>query len=257
MPDTEQLGLQLYTLREHTANDLLGTLGRVAAMGYRTVEFAGYAGLAPAQIRAALDEYGLRALAAHIPLSDFERRPDSLLADAQTLGCDYVVIPFVPEVERSDAARVKRLAESLNRYGVRCQSTGLRLAYHNHDFEFAPLAGGNMFDWLVRDTDPALVAFELDVYWAQYAGTDALAAIEGLTGRVPLLHVKDMAADASRADVPVGAGCMPWPAIFAAAAKAGTEWYIVEQDYPNDALLDVERSLQYLRQMQGSSSYPS
>ena len=102
---------------------------------------------------------------------------------------------------------------------------------------------------ILAATDPALVALELDVYWAQHAGADPVDLIQRHRSRVPLLHVKDMAGDADRADVPAGEGTLPWPRILEAAATAGTLWYIVEQDHPRDALDDVRRSLRNLEQL--------
>ncbi len=253
----DQIALQLYTVREHTARDFIGTLERLAGFGYRAVELAGYGGLAPRDLRAALDRLGLRAVAAHVRYDDFDTRLEGVVDELHALGCESAVVPSAPPERRGGADEARRLAETFNRWGGRCRAAGLRFGYHNHGFEFAPLDdrgtdGTTMFDLLVAETDPALVDLELDVYWAQHAGVDPVALIGRLAGRVPLLHVKDMAADAEHSDAPVGEGVLPWADILAAGDAAGARWYIVEQDHPRSPLEDVERSLRNLERMAGA-----
>jgi sugar phosphate isomerase/epimerase len=246
---TNQIALQLYTVRDHTAKDMLNTLRHIAQMGYRAVEFAGYGDATPRDIRAALDEHGLRAISAHVSFEALQTQSARVFADLHTLGCAHVVVPSVGAEHRGTVAQVRQLAQLLNQLGAQCRQAGLQLGYHNHAFEFAALDGGTMWDVLTTTTDPALVTLELDVYWAQYAGVDPVALIRQGRGRMPLLHIKDMAADAARADVPIGEGTFSWPDIFRAGAAAGTQWYVVEQDNPRDSLPDVERSLRYLQQL--------
>src|SRR5205823_616372 len=136
-----------------------------------------------------------------------------------------------------------------NRNGEICREVGLRFAYHNHAFEFAPLGGTTMFDLLLEETDPELVAFELDVYWLRYAGIDEAELLRRLVGRVPLVHLKDMAAGEQREPAPVGEGIFQWREVLEACAAAGVEWYIVEQDNPSDPLAEVERSLRNLEKL--------
>lgn len=247
----DQIALQLYTVREFTAQDMLDTLRVLAQQGYRAFEFAGLGGVPAKTIRATLDEHQLRAIGAHVSLSLLATQPERALAELQTLGCDYAVVPSVPPEQRDSSDQIRVLAAQLNRLGELCQSHGLRLAYHNHAFEFAPLdeSGTTMFELLTAETDSALVSLELDVYWAEHAGRDSVALLEQHRGRVPLLHVKDMLADETRADAPVGEGTLRWPEILAAADASGTQWYIVEQDHPRDALNDVQRSLYNLARL--------
>lgn len=247
----DQIALQLYTVREFTAQDMLDTLRVLAQQGYRAFEFAGLGGVPAETIRATLDEQRLRAIGAHVSLSLLATQPEQALAELQTLGCNYAVVPSIPPEQRRSSDQVRALATQLNRLGELCQSYGLRLAYHNHAFEFEPLdgTGATMFELLTAETDPALVSLELDVYWVEHAGRDPVALLGQQRGRVPLLHVKDMQADETRADAPVGEGTLRWPEILAAAETAGTQWYIVEQDHPRDALNDVQRSLRNLTRL--------
>lgn len=245
----DRIALQLYTVREHTSRDMLGTLARIAEQGYRTVEFAGFGGVPVAGLRAALDDLNIRAIAAHTALDDVEAHTGRVLADLQALGCSYAVVPFLAEERRQSVEQIRELAAILNRTARLYREAGMGLAYHNHAFEFAPVGGTSVFDLLLEATDPELVGFELDVYWVRYAGADPVAMLRQLAGRVPLVHIKDMAAGEERADTPVGEGTFEWREVLEACAAAGAEWYIVEQDNPSDPLADVERSLHKLRKL--------
>ena len=246
-----QVGVQLYTVRDAAASDFAGTLRAVAAAGYRVVEPAGLHGMSAAEVRALLDELGVRAVAAHIAVDRFEQDPDAAIAELRTLGCEYAVIPFLGQERRGNAAALRKLAASFGDWARRCRAEGIGFAYHNHDFEFAALPGeaGTTFDLFVEATDPALVGFELDIYWAQVAGVDPVALLGRLNGRVPLVHLKDRAVGETPTDAPVGEGTIDWAPVLGAAEAAGTEWYIVEQDHPSDALADVATSLRNLQGM--------
>jgi sugar phosphate isomerase/epimerase len=247
--NADNIGLQLYTVRDLTAQDMLGTLERLAAIGYRAVEFAGYGNASVRDIRATLDQHGMTAVGAHVALDNFESRFDQTIDDLQTLGCRYAIVPWVAEDRRGSLSNAQRLADQLNRLGEQVRAAGLQFAYHNHAFEFDPIDGSSLWDVLLRESDPELVALELDVFWAEYAGFDPVEMIGRLTGRVPLLHAKDISRDDPKADAPIGDGTLPWPRMLEAAEAAGVEWLIVEQDRPRDALRDVERSLANLQAM--------
>jgi sugar phosphate isomerase/epimerase len=246
----DQIALQLYTVRDHTARDMLGTLRQVAAMGYRAVEFAGYGGVPVADIRSTLDELGVKAMSAHLPIGRLLDEPQPALDELQTLGCEYAIVPYVGEERRATLAQAQQLAADLNTIGERCHAAGLSFGYHNHAFEFAPLNGTTLWDVLVRETDPALVKLEVDLAWVDVGGRDPAALLQQLADRVPLVHVKDHQGGAEFVDMPVGEGVLQWQPILAAAQAADVRYYIVEQDNPRDPLNDVRRSFENLRQMQ-------
>jgi sugar phosphate isomerase/epimerase len=166
-----------------------------------------------------------------------------------TLGCAHAILPMAPPEQRRDESAVATLARNLNRWGELCRKEGVIFSYHNHDFEFAPLGGTTMWDILVRETDPGLVYFELDLYWVRYGGADPEPLLSDLGDRIPLVHLKDMASDQQRSDLPVGEGTMPWNGLLRAADAAGVQWYVAEQDNPRDALEDVRISLQSMREL--------
>lgn len=245
----ERIALQLYTVRERTAQDMLGTLRQLAEMGYGAVEFAGYGGVGTRELRAALEEHGLQAASSHVSFGAWTLDPEHVFSDLRTLGCSHAVVPMMPPEHRGDEETVVRFAEALNRLGQACEAEGFGFSYHNHDFEFAPLGGTTMWEVLVRETDPELVYFELDLYWVRYGGADPEPLLRDLGDRIPLIHLKDMASDEQRSDLPVGEGTMPWNGLLEAADASGVEWYIAEQDNPGDALEDVRISLQYMREL--------
>ncbi len=241
------LGLQLYTVRSLTAADMLGTLRRVAELGFGAVEFAGFGDTPVRVLRDTLDELNLRALGAHVQYNAFLNGLPAVYDDLHTLGCEYAIVPSIPQDMRTDPHRAAELPARLEEWGLTCQQSGLRFAYHNHAYEFAALdsSGTTLFDSLLG-TDAALVDLELDVFWAEYAGQDSLALIREHGDRIALLHVKDIAADQDPQDVPVGRGTLDWAAILAAGQAADVRWFVVEQDNPRDPLDDITQSLRYL-----------
>lgn len=241
----EQVAVQLYTLRDLTANDMTGTLRQVAEIGYRAVELAGYGNSSAHEIRALLDTLGVRVAATHISIDQLEQQPDAALDDLGVLGCEYAVVPWISEEYRTSIDQARALAERLNQTGRRLHEHGRRLAYHNHQFEFAPLDGTTMWETLVAETDPALVDFELDVYWVVEGGFDPVELLQRHGGRVRLLHVKDRSLAPGGTFAPVGDGSLAWPQILEAAPQAS--WYIVEQDVSDDPLRDIRRSFQHLQ----------
>jgi sugar phosphate isomerase/epimerase len=242
----DKVALQLYTVRDDTARDFANTVRQVAAIGYAGVEFAGYGSLTPSEVRALLDETGLQPASTHVNLDLIENDLVRALDAAATIGCPYVVLSGLPQNRRTPQD-LRDLTPLLNEVGRQCQTRGIRFGYHNHDWEFAGTSGSYLLDILLDGTDPELVALELDVYWAAYAGVDPIAYIRQRAGRVPLLHAKDLAQDRSFTEV--GDGTLDMPAIFGAARQdGGAAWYIVENDQPrNGGLASARRSLENIR----------
>jgi sugar phosphate isomerase/epimerase len=241
-------GLQLYTVRQEMERDLEATLARVAEIGYREVEFAGYFGRSPADVRAAVAAAGLRAPAAHIPLESFETALDATLDAALEAGHQLVIIPFVGN-DRRTAEGYQRLADAFDEFGARASARGLRFGYHNHDFEFAPLGDTNGMEILLAGTDVANVGFELDLFWVRKGGGDALDLFGRFPGRFPAVHVKDMDGSPEGRMVNVGEGVIDFAAIFARAEQGGIQHYFVEHDQPEDPLESIRRSYQGLTQL--------
>ena len=244
------IALQLYTVREDAAHDFVGTLEQVAAIGYTAVELAGYGPLSPHEFRAKLDALGMTVAGSHIALARMEAELPTVIQECLILGCPTLVCPFLPPERRTEAA-YRDVATTLNRIGAATRAEDLSLCYHNHAFEFeTTIDGRTAFDWLAANTDPALVQLELDAFWVQKAGHDPAALLHSYAGRVPLVHLKDMTADAEQTFAPVGTGSVDFAPIFAAAEQGGVQWYIVEQDRAEGSAIEAARtSWQNLRAM--------
>jgi sugar phosphate isomerase/epimerase len=242
----ERVGLQLYTLRSEMRKNVEATLERVAAIGYKEVEFAGYFGRDPATLRSTLDALGLIAPACHLGLPDVEAGFDATAAAAKSIGHHGLIVASVPGKEFASVASIKALAARFNEIGKRARDVGLRFGYHNHNVEFRAVEGAVPYDILVSETDAALVDFEMDIYWITQAGQDPLAYFAKYPGRFKLVHVKDSAGPPSYEMRDVGAGVINWKAIFAKREQAGIVHYIVEHDQPADPYASVTASYNYL-----------
>jgi len=224
------------------------TLERVARIGYDEVEFAGYFGRSPQEIRRTLDDTGLTAPSTHLQLDALESDWEATVDLAATVGHQYLVVASAPQDARSTLDDYHRLASRFNRAGERAKAAGLTFGYHNHAFEFAPLDGRLPYDILLEETDPAHVTFEMDLYWITEGGGDPLAYFDKHPGRFQLVHVKDRAEDGSMR--PVGAGTMDFAAIFARSDQAGIRHYFVEHDNADDPFASITASVRYLRRLE-------
>lgn len=246
-PDSiERIGLQLYTVRSLMTADMPGTLAAVAAAGYREVEFAGYFGRTPHEVRGLLNAHGLTAPSTHLDLDAVRQQFGATAESAQAIGIRYLTVPSLDMKTLKTADDWKRMADVFNDVGRRATAAGLRFAFHNHAIEFTPVDGAVPMDLLIRGTDPALVTFELDLFWTLKAGQDPRAYLERHPGRFAMVHVKDATAAPARQMTDVGAGVMDWARIFAARTTAGIRHYFVEHDNPADPMRSIRRSADYL-----------
>jgi sugar phosphate isomerase/epimerase len=240
----KSLGIQLYTLREQMSESVPNTFSQLAQIGYEEVEFAGYFDYAAEKLRRLLDEHGLTAPATHVPLELMQSELEKTLEFTGALGHRYLVVPWLPEKQRQSIDQYRRTAETFNRLGEQCKAAGLQFAYHNHAFEFDVIDGQVPYDILLDETDPELVAMELDIYWVSKAGHSPLQYINDWAGRFPLWHIKDMSSDGTMVDV--GDGEIDFPALLEYRDKAGLRHGFVEHDHPEEAFQSAERSFEYL-----------
>ena len=235
-------GLALYTLRDSMALNPKSTLKAVAEAGYAYVESADYAegkfyGMTPAEFKSTLDSLGLTAVSAHMGMVTLENA-DQLIADVKAAGITYFVIPVPPMgMFTVDPATntlgmngtSDELVSIMNTIGEKCHKAGLKLLYHNHDFEFIPLADGTVIEEiLLEQCNPEWVNFQMDLFWVTKANASALAYFEKYPGRFKAWHVKDM--DKEGKFAPVGTGTIDFKSILAQKEKSGMEFYMVEQD---------------------------
>jgi sugar phosphate isomerase/epimerase len=243
-----RVALQLWTIRDDVARDLEGALRRIGAIGYDGVELIELAH-GPAQVREWLDEAGLVAAGRHASLEAVENGIDSLAAELHTLGTDRVAIAWIdPESLREPDPLVERIGAAASR----ARDAGLRLGFHNHWSEVAPLDDGRTFLDRLRELPADLLWLELDLGWVWQAGGDPLAELAATRGRCPIVHVKDYASREGRDDVPVGDGVVGYERVLPVAVDAGAEWLVVEEDEVGpDPFGAVQRSLEGVRTMVG------
>jgi sugar phosphate isomerase/epimerase len=245
----EKIGIQLYTVRDQMKADFEGTLARIAQIGYKEVEFAGYFDRAPADVRAILERNGLTAPATHM-MSDNPDGWKKAVDLAKAVGHDYLVAPWIPQEKRMTLDGWKRVAEEFNRVGQVAKDAGIQFAYHNHDFEFPKMEGQVPYDVLLQSTDPKLVQLEIDLYWITKGGQDPLAYFARWPGRVPLVHVKDSMGGPEHKMVDVGQGKIEWRRIFAKREQAGIKHFFVEHDQPPQPFDDIATSYTYLKNLE-------
>ncbi len=242
----ERIGLQLYTVRDRLATAFDSTLARIAAIGYREVEFVGYFGRAPGRVRESLAQTGLSAPSAHVTLAALTRDLPRTLDAAHAIGHRYLVLPWLDEAQRRSLDDYRRIADALNTAAEVARGAAIRIAYHNHDFEFVPVDAVKPYDVLLQHTD-ADIAFELDLYWIGKAGADAALYMQRWPGRFPLVHVKDSAGPPRHEMTDVGTGTIDWRRLFALHGTAGIRHYFVEHDSPANPFASIEASYRYLR----------
>jgi len=245
----EKVGIQLYTVRDQMKADFEGTLARVAEIGYKEVEFAGYFGHSPADVKAIVARHGLATPSTHIAFENDDQWKTALDA-SKTIGHEFIVMPWIPAERRKTLDDWKNFAQVFNRAGQMARDAGIQFAYHNHDFEFPKLDGQIPYDVLLQNTDPKLVQLEIDLYWITKAGQDPLTYFSRWPGRVPLVHVKDSAGPPDHKMVDVGQGKIDWKRIFAKKDQAGIKHAFVEHDQPPQPFEDIAVSYRNLSQLE-------
>ena len=251
--NANMIGIQMYTVRDQLQADFEGTVEKIAKIGYRNLEFAGYYNRTPEQVRALLDRLQIVSRSSHIGAQLMRQDAAAQIKAAKTIGQQYITLPSY-NFTRGSLESWKSAAKQFNTWGAMCRDAGLRLAYHNHNFEFAPLEGTTGYDVLVKETDPKLVDFELDLYWARFADQDPLALFAKYPGRFAMWHVKDMTVTGTQKGMtPVGKGTIDFKSIFAHARQSGMKYFFVEHDtaaqYPGGSLASAQASYEYLRQL--------
>lgn len=237
----KEIGLQLYTLREELPKDVKSTLEKVAKAGYTNVETYGFStkdqfwGLTPKELKQILDENGLKAVSGHYNLGSFlyDGNTAELIASieaAKILKSEFLTIPWVDEPFRRNIEDYKKIAARLNEAAKMCKAAGLKLAYHNHDFEFQNHNGVTGFEILLKETDKDLVFFELDLYWVVHSGNDPLQLFRENHGRFKMWHVKDKDKKNNDLNTEVGSGTIDFKPFFAAAKQSGMVHFFVEQE---------------------------
>ena len=256
-----KVGLQVYSIRDAAAQDFAAAMKKVKEFGYDGVELAGTYGIEAAEMKRILDEVGLQAISAHVPLNEMTDKPEETFNYYKTIGCSYVAIPWMGDEGRPGSAGFKPTLDVIAKVGAEAKKYGLTLLYHNHDFEFVKVDGKIGLDVMYETIPADLLQTELDTCWVNIGGENPPAYVLKYKGRAPVVHLKDFykSPDATSDSMYeligvaekvnatnafefrcVGHGMQNMPPIVAAAEAAGAEWVIVEQDRPSQGLTPME-----------------
>lgn len=268
------VGIQVYGLRdllENTPEQFPVVMKQVKELGYDGVELAGLYGLDPTFIRDTLAEIGLTPLSAHVPLADMTADIEKVIADYQLIGVDYLVVPYLPEEYRHLTPGYPVVIEEMKKIGAAVKAAGMKLLYHNHNFEFVRLENGTFgFDDIYRQVPADLLMAEPDTCWIKVAGQDPVEYIHKYGSRCEVIHLKDFVKEGNPQNLykligietekkeedtgffefrPVGFGQMLWEPILNASLEAGAKWVVVEQDehYDLPPMECARRSREYLK----------
>ena len=263
-PQGPKTAVILYTVRNEMAQDFKGTLEKVKEIGYEGVEFAGLFGNDPAQVKAWCDEIGLVPVSAHVALSEMRADFDKVIADYSTLGCKFIVVPYLENADRPGTENFETTLADIKTFAEKAKEAGLQLLYHNHDFEFVEMPDGTFgLDYMYNTIPEDLLGAELDLCWVKYAGQDPCEYVTKYASRESVVHLKDFyATDKVEGDPyaligqegdkieespetafefrPVGMGLQDVPAILKAVKATDIQWIIVEQDEPSMGLSPIE-----------------
>lgn len=266
------IGVQVYSVRDDAERDFKGTMKALKEMGYDGVELAGLYGMEPRKVREILDEVGIPAISAHVPIVELKADPEGVLRTyREVIGCQYVAFPYLPAEMRYGTPAFADTMATLKQICEAAKKAGVTMLYHNHDFEFTRMEDGRYFFDYLYETIPAdLLQTEIDTCWVNVAGEDPAACIRKYAGRCPLVHLKDfykegrpenmyqligVKDDAAQRGVfefrPCGMGLQDMPALVKASEESGAKWLIVEQDSSNGRtpLEAVRLSVEYLKNM--------
>lgn len=265
------IALQLYSVRDDMAADFEGTLKKVKDLGYDGVEFAGLFGKSAAEIKKMCDEIGVVPISAHVPFVDLINDPD-LMKTYSEIGCQYVVIPYLTEEYRPGAEKFREVIDGAKMLGLKAKELGMKLCYHNHDFEFVKINGEYALDILYKEVPADLLSPQLDICWVNIGGENPSEYIRKYNGRIEIVHLKDFVgslsenmyaligidddkkkeASGSFEFRPVGYGLQNFPEILNASKDVGAKWVVVEQDAPSmgkTPLECAEMSINYLKKL--------
>ena len=226
---TIPIAVQLYSVRKDCEKDFVATIKKVAEIGYQGVEFAGFYDYSAADIKTILDDHGLKCAGSHTQLTALT--PETIDATVEfnaAIGNKYLIVPWLPEEERQTVDAWKKLGDKFNALAEKVKPNGMKVGYHNHDFEFTALEGQLPWDVFAQNTNDDVI-LQLDTGNCHLGGANALATLTRYPGRAGTIHLKEHSE--SNPNAILGEGDIPWKDVFAFCENEGaTEWYIIEEE---------------------------
>ena len=254
---TAPFGEQTYTFRRSFAVDPVKTLDTIKMMGFTEIEGGG-GRMHPTEFKKLCDERGLSIPSTGASYELLVRAPDSVVWRAKLLGAKYVMCSWIPHTNGSfNLENAKKAVEDFNKTGKILKENGLTFCYHAHGYEFQPHENGTLLDYIINNTNPDYVSFEMDIFWIHFGGGDPVALMKKHGSRWKLMHVKDMKKGTPKDltgltspenDVPLGTGELNLPAILKEAKRIGIKHYFIEDESSN-VIIQVPQSIQYLKSL--------
>ena len=254
------LGVQLWSFRREAEKDPRAMMQMVKRMGFTHVETAGLYGMTAPQFADAIRKAGLQVTSMHVSYEELRDSMPQVIANAKALGAKYVGLAWYPHDDKKGftEADARKAVADFNSFGRQMRDSGLTFFYHTHGYEPVKTANGTLLDLMIRETDPQLVKFEMDVLWTYLPGNDPAALIRKYPGRFRLMHVKDMKPGVARGSLAggipdsskavIGQGQVNWSEVMAAAQKDGFEYYYLE-DETTDPVANAPKSFAYLERL--------
>jgi sugar phosphate isomerase/epimerase len=248
-------GVVSYTFRNEFTKDVPKTLDNIKAMGIVNIEFSNLFGKTSAELRALLDARGMICTSYGVSYEALQNKMETVIQDAKTLGAEFVRVAWIPHTAPMDLALAQKTVADFNSFGQKLQAGGLTFCYHNHGFEFLPYGEGTYFDYIVQNTKPDFVSFEMDILWVFHPGADPAALLKKYPNRFRLMHVKDLKKGVKgdfsggtppENDVTLGTGQLNLPQIMKAARKTKIKYYYIEDESPKSGE-QVPLSLAFLK----------
>jgi sugar phosphate isomerase/epimerase len=258
----DRTGVVSYTYRNSFKDDVPGTLDKIKALGLTNIEFSNLFGKTAKELRDLLDERGMICTSFGVGYADLENKLDEVASNAKTLGAKYVRVAWVPHDAPFTLQDAQKTVADFNRVGKALKEKGLTFCYHNHGYEFQPYQNGTLFDYIVQNTNPEHVSFEMDILWVAHPGHDPVRLLQKYPDRFKLMHLKDLKkgvkGDLSgktpvENDVALGTGSIDLPAILKAAQKTSIEYFYIEDESPT-VDVQVPQSIRYLRKVASGKS---
>ncbi|AQG80622.1 sugar phosphate isomerase/epimerase family protein [Spirosoma montaniterrae] len=255
---TFPLGVQAYTYRNSFPKDVIATLDTIKALGITEMEGGAPKGMSPDEFRKLCNERGIRIPSTGDGYESITKDPTKAIANAKALGASYVMVAWIPHQRGNfTLANAQKAVDDFNRVGKILKENGLTFCYHNHGYEFQKHENGTLFDYMVQNTNPDYVSFEMDILWTQHGGADPVALLKKYGNRFKLMHLKDLkkgvkgdltGGTPAENDVPLGQGQVNIPEILRLAKQLGIQHYFIE-DESNKEYEQMPVSIAYLKSL--------
>lgn len=257
---TAPLGVQAYTFRHSFPKDVAATLDTIKMMGFKELEGGGPRDMSPEEFKKMCEERGIRIPATGAGYEQLVKDPQGVADRAKALGAKYVMTAWIPHKNGAfNLENARKAVEDFNAAGKVLKENGITFCYHVHGYEFWPHENGTLLDYIIQNTNPEYVSFEMDIMWTHFGGGDPVALLEKYGDRWKLMHLKDLKKGTPKDrtgltpdenDVPLGTGELDIPAILKAAKKAGVKHYFIEDESPaHEVTQQVPQSIAYLKSL--------